>query len=182
MHILPDTLEAGSAYPLGATFDGLGVNFAVYSANAEKIELCVYDENGRRELKRYPLTEWTDEVWHGYLPDAQPGLAYGYRAYGREHLEGLSFVRHCRALDIPLADIKKLLDFTTSPLEDCADINLLVDEQIERVRARLKSLKALEKQLTALRAQCAQGHRARECGILGELVSAAHGEACICHA
>ena len=108
--------------------------------------------------------------------------ANGYRAYGREHLEGLSFVRHCRALDIPLADIKKLLDFTTSPLEDCADINLLVDEQIERVRARLKSLKALEKQLTALRAQCAQGHRVRECGILGELVSAAHGEACICHA
>ena len=107
--------------------------------------------------------------------------ANGYRAYGREHLEGLSFVRHCRALDIPLADIKKLLDFTTTPLEDCADINLLVDEQIERVRARLKSLKALEKQLTALRAQCAQGHRARDCGILGELVSAAHGEACICH-
>ncbi|MGJ7495928.1 Cd(II)/Pb(II)-responsive transcriptional regulator [Variovorax sp. RT4R15] len=107
--------------------------------------------------------------------------ANGYRAYGHEHLEGLSFVRHCRALDIPLADIKRLLDFTTSPLEDCADVNLLVDEQIERVRARLKSLKALEKQLTALRAQCAQGHRARECGILGELVSAAHGEACICH-
>ena len=83
MHLLPDTLEAGSAYPLGATFDGLGVNFAVYSANAEKIELCVYDDSGRRELKRYVLPEWTDEVWHGYLPDAQPGLSYGYRAYGR---------------------------------------------------------------------------------------------------
>jgi isoamylase len=83
LHLLPDTLDAGSAYPLGATFDGLGVNFAVYSANAEKIELCVYDETGRRELKRYPLPEWTDEVWHGYLPDAQPGLVYGYRAHGR---------------------------------------------------------------------------------------------------
>ena len=83
LHLLPDTLDAGSAYPLGATFDGLGVNFAVYSANAEKIELCVYDETGRRELKRYALPEWTDEVWHGYLPDAQPGLVYGYRAYGR---------------------------------------------------------------------------------------------------
>jgi len=83
LHLLPDTLEAGSAYPLGATFDGLGVNFAVYSANAEKIELCVYDDSGRRELKRYVLPEWTDEVWHGYLPDAQPGLSYGYRAYGR---------------------------------------------------------------------------------------------------
>ncbi len=83
MHLLPDTLEAGSAYPLGATFDGLGVNFSVYSANAEKIELCVFDETGRRELKRYALPEWTDEVWHGYLPDAGPGLSYGYRAYGR---------------------------------------------------------------------------------------------------
>jgi isoamylase len=83
LHLLPDTLEAGSAYPLGATFDGLGVNFAVYSANAGKIELCVYDDSGRRELKRYVLPEWTDEVWHGYLPDAQPGLSYGYRAYGR---------------------------------------------------------------------------------------------------
>ncbi len=83
MHLLPDTLEAGSAYPLGATFDGLGVNFSVYSANAEKIELCVFDETGRRELKRYALPEWTDEVWHGYLPDAGPGLSYGYRAHGR---------------------------------------------------------------------------------------------------
>jgi isoamylase len=83
LHLLPDTLEAGSAYPLGATFDGLGVNFSVYSANAEKIELCVFDETGRRELKRYALPEWTDEVWHGYLPDAGPGLSYGYRAHGR---------------------------------------------------------------------------------------------------
>ncbi len=83
MHLLPDTLDAGSAYPLGATFDGLGVNFSVYSANAEKIELCVFDASGRRELKRFALPEWTDEVWHGYLPDAQPGLSYGYRAYGR---------------------------------------------------------------------------------------------------
>ncbi len=105
----------------------------------------------------------------------------GYRAYGQAHLEGLSFVRHCRALDIPLNDIKRLLDFTTAPQQDCADINHLVDEQIERVRARLKSLKALEKQLTVLRGRCSQPHAANECGILSELVLAAHGEACICH-
>ena len=79
---LPDRLEAGSPYPLGATFDGEGVNFAVFSANAEQIELCVFDSQGKRELQRYPLPEWTDEVWHGYLPDAGPGLVYGYRAYG----------------------------------------------------------------------------------------------------
>lgn len=78
----PDRLEAGSPYPLGATFDGLGTNFAVFSAHAEKIELCVFDPAGRREIARYELPEWTDEVWHGYLPDAVPGLVYGYRAYG----------------------------------------------------------------------------------------------------
>jgi isoamylase len=79
----PDRLESGSPYPLGATFDGLGVNFAVFSAHAEKIELCLFDPSGRREIKRFELPEWTDEVWHGYLPDAGPGLLYGYRAYGR---------------------------------------------------------------------------------------------------
>jgi glycogen operon protein len=79
---LPDRLEAGSPYPLGATCVGEGINFAVFSANAEKIELCIFDSQGKRELKRYELPEWTDEVWHGFLPDAGPGLVYGYRAYG----------------------------------------------------------------------------------------------------
>jgi glycogen operon protein len=79
----PDRLEGGSPYPLGASFDGLGVNFAVFSAHAEKIELCVFEPTGKREIARYELPEWTDEVWHGYLPDARPGLLYGYRAYGR---------------------------------------------------------------------------------------------------
>ena len=78
----PDRLEAGSPYPLGATFDGEGVNFAVFSAHATKIELCVFDPAGKREAKRHALPEWTDEVWHGYLPDAQPGMVYGYRAHG----------------------------------------------------------------------------------------------------
>ena len=80
---LPDRLDAGSSYPLGATFDGLGVNFAVFSAHAEKIELCLFEPTGRREIKRYVLPEWTDEVFHGYLPEARPGMLYGYRAHGR---------------------------------------------------------------------------------------------------
>jgi glycogen operon protein len=78
----PDHLEPGSPYKLGATWDGLGVNFAVFSRHAEKIELCLFDRSGRRELSRLPLPECTDEVWHGYLPDAQPGLLYGFRAHG----------------------------------------------------------------------------------------------------
>jgi glycogen operon protein len=79
---IPDRLLPGRSDPLGATWDGLGVNFAVFSANAERIELCLFDPAGRREIARLPLPECTDEVWHGYLPEARPGLLYGYRAYG----------------------------------------------------------------------------------------------------
>ncbi|VFR31259.1 Glycogen debranching enzyme [plant metagenome] len=77
-----DRLLPGQPYPLGATSDGLGVNFAVFSAHATRMELCVFDARGRHEVRRYDLPECTDEVWHGYLPDAQPGLVYGYRAHG----------------------------------------------------------------------------------------------------
>lgn len=79
---LPDRLDAGLPYPLGAHSDGLGVNFAVFSAHATKMELCIFDPRGRRELRRYTLNECTDEIWHGYLPNAEPGLLYGYRAHG----------------------------------------------------------------------------------------------------
>lgn len=105
----------------------------------------------------------------------------GYRSYSAEHLERLSFIRHCRALDMPLAEVRRLVDFMLKPTPDCADINQLVDAQIARVRARLKSMKALEKQLSKLREQCTGHHTGQECGILHELVSAAHGEACACH-
>ena len=77
-----DRLLPGLPFPLGATSDGLGVNFAVFSAHASRIDLCVFDTRGRKELRRYPLPECTDEIWHGYLPDVGPGLVYGYRAYG----------------------------------------------------------------------------------------------------
>lgn len=80
---IPDVLEPGAPYPLGASFDGLGVNFAVFSANAERIDLSIFDPTGRKELARLELPEWTDEVWHGYLPGATPGLVYGFRAHGR---------------------------------------------------------------------------------------------------
>ena len=79
---IPDRLAPGRPYPLGATFDGAGVNFAVFSANAEKIELCVFDTAGRKEVARLALPDCTDEVWNGYLPEAGPRLLYGYRAYG----------------------------------------------------------------------------------------------------
>jgi isoamylase len=72
----------GSPYPRGATWDGEGVNFSLFSANAEKVELCLFDPSGRRELQRIELRERTDEFWHCYLPEARPGLLYGYRVHG----------------------------------------------------------------------------------------------------
>ena len=73
---------AGSDVPLGATWDGSGTNFALFSAHAEKIELCLFDNRGRRELERIELPEFTHQVWHGYLPDVRPGQLYGYRVHG----------------------------------------------------------------------------------------------------
>ena len=75
-------IHSGLPYPLGAVSDGLGVNFAVFSANATRIELCLFDTRARKELRRFDLPECTDEIWHGYLPDAHPGLVYGYRVHG----------------------------------------------------------------------------------------------------
>ncbi len=75
-------LWQGSPHPLGATWDGEGVNFAIYSRHAEKVELCLFDESGKREVQRIALRERTDFVWHGYLPQARPGQLYGYRVHG----------------------------------------------------------------------------------------------------
>ena len=96
----PGRLLPGLPYPLGATWDGLGTNFAVFSANATKIDLCLFDPSARREIQRFELPECTDEVWHGYLPDARAGLIYGYRAHGPyEPQHGHRFNPHKLLLD-----------------------------------------------------------------------------------
>ncbi|WP_321822200.1 MULTISPECIES: glycogen debranching protein GlgX [unclassified Burkholderia] len=75
-------LAAGKPYPLGANWDGLGTNFAVFSMHASAIDLCLFDPAGRKEVARLRLPECTHHVWHGYLPEAHPGLLYGFRAHG----------------------------------------------------------------------------------------------------
>ena len=72
----------GQPYPLGATWDGKGVNFALFSAHAERVDLCLFDPSGHHEETRIVMPEYTDEVWHCYLPEARPGLLYGYRVHG----------------------------------------------------------------------------------------------------
>ncbi len=90
----------GRPYPLGATWDGAGVNFALYSEHAERVDLCLFDAAGRRELERIALTERSGFVWHGYLAHARPGQRYGYRVHGPHALElGHRFNPHKILLD-----------------------------------------------------------------------------------
>ena len=93
-------VSEGQPFPLGATWDGIGVNFALFSAHADKVELCLFDQEGTIELERIELPEFTDEVWHGYLPDARPGTVYGYRVHGPYEPEnGHRFNHHKLLLD-----------------------------------------------------------------------------------
>src|SRR5947207_6000983 len=75
-------IREGSATPLGASWDGKGVNFSLFSANATKVELCLFDQEGKKETERIELPEYTSEIWHGYVPDLRPGTIYGYRVHG----------------------------------------------------------------------------------------------------
>ncbi len=90
----------GRPDPRGAIWDGEGVNFALFSEHAERVELCIFDASGRRELQRVEIAERTDQVWHCYLPEARPGLLYGYRVHGPYRPdEGLRFNPHKLLLD-----------------------------------------------------------------------------------
>ncbi len=75
-------LKEGSPFPRGAAWNGKGTNFAIFSAHATKVEVCIFDGAGERELERIALPEYTDQVWHGYLTDVQPGTPYGFRVHG----------------------------------------------------------------------------------------------------
>ena len=75
-------MKEGSPRPRGAHWDGAGVNFALFSANATKVEVCLFDNEAGRETARIELPEFTDQVFHGYLPDVGPGQFYGYRVHG----------------------------------------------------------------------------------------------------
>ena len=81
-------ISAGRPWPMGATFDGEGVNFAVFSAHAERVELCLFSADGRKELCRLPLRERDGDVWHIHVGGLTPGSLYGYRIHGPYAPEG----------------------------------------------------------------------------------------------
>ena len=92
-----------------------------------------------------------------------------YRVYSPDHATRLSFIRHCRSLDMTLNEIRTLLTFKDAPQGDCAGVNELVDAHIAHVASRIKELKALERQLKELRQTCTESKETNQCGILAEL-------------
>lgn len=106
----------------------------------------------------------------GLLP--KPARTSGnFRRYGQEHAELLSFIRHCRSLDMALNEVRVLLRFRSAPDENCAGVNALLETHIGHVAERIAELRTLEGQLRALREKCGNGRPAEHCGILRELGS-----------
>ncbi len=104
----------------------------------------------------------------------------GYRTYEERHLTRLNFIRHCRSLDIPLPEVRQLLQFASQPDKSCGEVNDLLDRHIALVSQRVQSLRALQGQLVALRKTC-NGGGSHACAILESFVSAAQHDACACH-
>ena len=96
-----------------------------------------------------------------------------YRVYTAAHAERLAFIRHCRHLDMTLDEIRTLLRLRDAPLQNCGEVNALLDEHIGHVTHRIRELRTLQKDLKALRARCGSPHAIEQCGILNELDTAA---------
>lgn len=111
-------------------------------------------------------------------PDREPS---GYRRYADTHLSRLQFIRHCRSLHIPLADIRQLLAYAEAPRQSCRAVDALLDEHIERVRRQLDALTTLERHLVALRRQCKGASGKRSCAIIESFMSAPGACACSPH-
>jgi pullulanase/glycogen debranching enzyme len=140
-------IHEGLPYPKGATWDGLGVNFALFSAHATKVELCLFDNKAEKEIERIELPEFTDEVWHGYLPDAHPRTVYGYPVYGPFEPEAGHRFTHNKLLLDPYAkaQIGSLRKWArpkcmATPLAPKARLYRLTNAIVPRSCRRAKSL------------------------------------------
>lgn len=110
----------------------------------------------------------------GLLPP--PARTAGnYRQYDSGHVERLSFIRHCRSLDMTLAEIRALLDFRDAPTRDCTEVSALLDDHVRHVADRIDELRRLQRQLKHLRGLCARPGQVKRCGILNEMSRAAKG-------
>lgn len=112
----------------------------------------------------------------GLLP-AAARTEGNYRVYEQAHAQRLAFIRHCRCLDMTLAEIRALLEYKDAPERSCADVDELLDEHIGHVVSRIKELRGLEEELRELRGRCSTGRTTSNCGILGGLEDAARAPA-----
>lgn len=124
----------GLPFPLGATWDGRGVNFAIFSEHADRVELCLFDNNDQtREVERLALPEKTNDVWHGYLPGIRPGQRYGYRVHGpyapnqghRFNPNKLLLDPYAKAISSPIMGDSRTLGYQV----DSPELDLSYDEQ-----------------------------------------------------
>ncbi len=125
-------IKEGSPYPRGATYDGKGVNFALFSDNATAVTLCLFDKNGESEIERVELKECTNGVWHGYLQGIQPGQRYGYRVGGPwAPLEGQRFNTNKLLLDPYARKLHGTLQWDDAlygyTINDVEDADLIMD-------------------------------------------------------
>lgn len=114
------------------------------------------------------------------LLEAPERDASGYRRYANRHVQRMQFIRHCRSLDVPLSDVRRLLAFAAAPEQSCAAVDRLLDEHIAQVQRKREALMALEAQLVALRKRC-DGDASQPCAILESFMTAAEEHACACH-
>ncbi|HEX5141980.1 MAG TPA: glycogen debranching protein GlgX [Dehalococcoidia bacterium] len=135
-HLREFRTYSGNPYPLGATWDGSGVNFALFSENAEGVDLCIFDQAyGAPEIARIRMREQTDNVWHVYLPEARPGWLYGYRVYGPfDPASGHRFNHHKLLLDPYARSTSGPIEWSEAmfgyPIEsDAEDRDLQFDER-----------------------------------------------------
>lgn len=115
------------------------------------------------------------------LLEAPERESSGYRRYASKHLARLRFIRRCRSLDIPLPEVRQLVDYADAPRQSCPEVNALLDKHIEQVHQRLVALKSLERQLIALRRECKGASATRSCAILDSFMKAATDHSCACH-
>lgn len=104
----------------------------------------------------------------------------GHRQYEARHLDRVRFIRHCRELDLPLTEVRQLLEFAEKPTQSCAQVNELLDGHIALVKQRIGALQFLETQLVSLRKSC-DGDTSHPCAILESFASAADARDCACH-
>ncbi|MBY0610837.1 MAG: glycogen debranching protein GlgX [Beijerinckiaceae bacterium] len=149
----PSKVLPGHADQLGSTFDGEGTNFALFSASAHRVELCLFDETGRNETARFDLNEYTNEIWHGFIPGVKPGARYGFRVHGpKEPDKGHRFNENKLLIDPYAREIAGEVDWSNAlygydvDAEDDKDLTFSVADNANHVpKSVVTDLKALDR-------------------------------------